>query len=196
MAKKGYLPLFVTRQDSRPIEASSSMRASQFGLPDERVAVYFDDAGQPYVGDMNGNPVADFRAYHEEYLNSVIHGLNDGSVFDGVMDKSSLGAMNIVSDSANEQSLVVDELGPSLVDLNPKSTLPERTLASEGQLTPPGIKAESNPGESVSPNARPERWIDHHDVEARFRRLEKLWESENTGRSEREQGKSKHFTDR
>ena len=53
-------------------------------------------------------------------------------------------------------------------------------------MTPPGIRAESNPVESFSPNARPERWIGHHDVEARFRHLEKLWESETTGQFERE----------
>ena len=168
-------PLFVTREDSRPVEASSPTLPSELGLPNEKGAIHenvrpsLDEKGQPILIGENGEPITD----HGLDLNEIISLFSDEPIFSGIIEGVSSGEIDMVGDSASEQSPLADDSDNSLADALEKPKLPESMVTAEKQLTPAV-------SEGVSPKLvdKAQQLIDPLGMEERLRRLLELRESD------------------
>ena len=168
-------PLFVTREDSRPVEASSPTPPSELGLPNEKGAIHenvrpsLDEKGQPILIGENGEPITD----HGLDLNEIISLFSDKPIFSGVIEGVSSDEIDMVGDSASEQSPLADDSDNSLADALEKPKLPESMVTAEKQLTPAV-------SEGVSPKLvdKAQQLIDPLGTEERLRRLLELRESD------------------
>ena len=149
-------PLFVTREDSRPVEARSPWLLSDWGLSESDLSkiVYLDE---------NDQPIPDW----------VPPG-GDGGVIEGV----SSGEIDTALDSASEQSPLADDSDNSLADNFEKPKLPESMVAPEKQLTPAEIEAELSKGVSPERFDKAQELFDQYSIEERLRRLRELRESD------------------
>ena len=168
-------PLFVTREDSRPVEASSPTPPSELGLPNEKGAIHenvrpsLDEKGQPILIGENGEPITD-PGFD---LNEIISLFSDKPIFSGVIEGVSSDEIDMVGDSASEQSPLADDSDNSLADALEKPKLPESMVTAEKQLTPAV-------SEGVSPKLvdKAQQLIDPLGTEERLRRLLELRESD------------------
>ena len=173
-------PLFVTREDSRPVEASSPTLPSELGLPNEKGAIHenvrpsLDEKGQPILIGENGEPITD----HGLDLNEIISLFSDEPIFSGVIEGVSSGEIDMVGDSASEQSPLADDSDNSLADALEKPKLPESMVTAEKQLTPAEIEAELSKGVSPERFDKAQELFDQHSIEERLRRLRELRESD------------------
>ena len=173
-------PLFVTREDSRPVEASSPTLPSELGLPNEKGAIHenvrpsLDEKGQPILIGENGEPITD----HGLDLNEIISLFSDEPIFSGVIEGVSSGEIDMVGDSASEQSPLADDSDNSLADALEKPKLPESMVTAEKQLTPAEIEAELSKGVSPERFDKAQELFDQYSIEERLRRLRELRESD------------------
>ena len=149
-------PLFVKREDSRPVEARSPWLLSDWGLSESDLSkiVYLDE---------NDQPIPDW----------VPPG-GDGGVIEGV----SSGEIDTALDSASEQSPLADDFDNSLADNFEKPKLPESMVTAEKQLTPAEIEAELSKGVSPERFDKAQELFDQYSIEERLRRLRELRESD------------------
>jgi hypothetical protein len=173
-------PLFVTREDSRPVEASSPTLPSELVLPNEKGAIHenvrpsLDEKGQPILIGENGEPITD----HGLDLNEIISLFSDEPIFSGVIEGVSSGEIDMVGASASEQSPLADDSDNSLADDFEKPKLPESMVAPEKQLTPAEIEAELSKGVSPERFDKAQELFDQYSIEERLRRLRELRESD------------------
>jgi hypothetical protein len=173
-------PLFVTREDSRPVEASSPTLPSELVLPNEKGAIHenvrpsLDEKGQPILIGENGEPITD----HGLDLNEIISLFSDEPIFSGVIEGVSSGEIDMVGASASEQSPLADDSDNSLADDFEKPKLPESMVAPEKQLTPARTEAELTEGVSPKLVDKAQQLIDPLGTEERLRRLLELRESD------------------
>ena len=141
-------PLFVKREDSRPVEARSPWLLSDWGLSESDLSkiVYLDE---------NDQPIPDW----------VPPG-GDGDEIEGF----SSGEIDTALDSASEQSPLADNFE--------KPKLPESMVAPEKQLTPAEIEAELSKGVSPERFDKAQELFDQYSIEERLRRLRELRESD------------------
>ena len=144
-------PLFVKREDSRPVEARSPWLLSDWGLSESDLSkiVYLDE---------NDQPIPDW-----------VPPSGDGGEIEGF----SSGEIDTAGNSASEQSPLADDSDNSLADALEKPKLPESMVTAEKQLTPAV-------SEGVSPKLvdKAQQLIDPLGTEERLRRLLELRESD------------------
>ena len=172
-------PLFVKREDSRPVE--SGFPPSDFGLSDNSEPINLNQISANYpnldeiFSHLANNPKDDHPDWGD-LLDALIEDPNgDHPALDklasqlteypsgdsGKTEEISNGEIDIVFDSASEQSLVVNESDRSLVDLIEKSQ--------------PETEAELTEGISSEGFDKTQAWINRYNTEERLHRLQKLW---------------------
>ena len=149
-------PLFVKREDSRPVEARSPWLLSDWGLSESDLSkiVYLDE---------NDQPIPDW-----------VPPSGDGGEIEGF----SSGEIDTALDSASEQSPLADDFDNSLADNFEKPKLPESMVTAEKQLTPAEIEAELSKGVSPERFDKAQELFDQYSIEERLRRLRELRESD------------------
>ena len=177
-------PLFVTREDSRPVEASSGALPSDFGEPNEPQGIYLDEisANYPNLSDLfnqlvenpsDGSPnVDDFNQLINQLikdpngdhpkLDELISQLNKDSSGDyGETEWSPSGEIDRVGDSANGQPSLADgfEQKPAAIE---SKALP---------VTPDEIEAELNEAASPERSDKVPKGINQNSTEEKFRHL-------------------------
>ena len=149
-------PLFVKREDSRPVEARSPWLLSDWGLSESDLSkiVYLDE---------NDQPIPDW-----------VPPSGDGGEIEGF----SSGEIDTAGNSASEQSPLADDSDNLLADALEKPKLPESMVAPEKQLTPAEIEAELSKGVSPERFDKAQELFDQYSIEERLRRLRELRESD------------------
>ena len=178
-------PHFVTREDSRPVEASSGALPSDFGEPNEPQVIYLDEISDNYpnlselVNHFIENPndnqpnfddldelisqlIKDPNGDHPK-LDELISQFNkDSSGDSGETEWVSSGEIDTVDDSASEQSSLADDFEQKSPEIESKAF----------ELIPKGIETELSEG--ISPersNNKTQKGIDQYSTGEKYRRL-------------------------
>ena len=160
-------PLFVKREDSRPVEARSALQLSDWGLSNDEL----DEMMMPRPVETEMVMLDGEMAIIDAETGTVI-------VSSGETEGVSTGEIDTALDSTSEQSPLADDSDNSLADDFEKPKLPESMVAPEKQLTPAEIEAELSKGVSPERFDKAQELFDQYSIEERLRRLRELRESD------------------
>ena len=161
-------PLFVKREDSRPLEARSSQSLSDWGISDDE-----------WKEMIKPRPI---ETETEMVMRDGEMALIDTETGEVIMSGDELGETggvesNEKDNSASERSPLIDDFSDSLTDNFETSKAPQGIADVEKQLSADRIEAELSEGVSPERFDKAQQFIDEDSVEGRLRRLQELWES-------------------
>ena len=167
-------PLFVKREDSRPVEARSALQLSDWGLSNDEL----DEMTMPRPVETEMVMLDGEMAIIDAETGTVIVSSGDSGETEGV----STGEIDTALDSTSEQSPLADDSDNSLADALEKPKLPESMVAPEKQLTPARTEAELTEGVSPKLVDKAHKRIDRYGTTERLRRLREAKTNSETAR--------------
>lgn len=160
-------PLFVKREDSRPVEASAPWDPAEWGYSDYEIKLMTE-----------GIPVSQTETRMIEGEMMLVD-VKTGYVL-GPSDESdeTSGEINTTSDVANPNSSgFADDFDDVLADALEKPKLPQSMVAPDKQAIPPTTEAALTEGLPLEGIDKAQTRINQHSTEERRRHLEKVWGS-------------------
>ncbi len=177
-------PLFVTREDSRPVEASSGALPSDFGEPNEPQVIYLNEIsanypnlselfsqlvenpreGWPNVDDFNeliNQLIKDPNGDHLELDELISQLIKDSSGDYGETEWGSSSEINTVGDSTDVQPSLAGDFEQKPAEIESKA-LP---------VTPDEIEAELSEGISLERSDKMPMGINQYSTEEKYLRL-------------------------
>ena len=157
-------PLFVKREDSRPLEARSAQSLSDWGISDDE-----------WKEMIKPRPI---ETETELVMRDGEMALIDAETGEVIMSGDELDETEGVSSGKinSEQVPVADDFDTVLADALEKPKLPQSMFPPENPLTVPSTEADVAAGVSPKDLDKAEAQVNQHSTQERLRRLQELWE--------------------